>query len=147
MVEFAIPEALAKDPAELELALEGIANVPGVFLLWPHTGRPYLARTNVLRRRLRRMLANLGANASRVEYEFTGSRLEAQFLLLDLARRYLGSKYREEIRLRFPPYVKLIQTNPFPRTTVTARIGRAKAIYFGPFRNRSTAARFESEFL
>jgi len=143
MIELAIPE----HPAGLEPALEGIANVPGVFLLWPRTGKPYLARTNVLRKRLRRMLANLGGNAARVEYELTGSRLESQFLVLELARKHLGPRYREEIRLRFPPYVKLILSNPFPRTTVTARIGRAKAVYFGPFRSRSTATRFESEFL
>jgi excinuclease UvrABC nuclease subunit len=43
--------------------------------------------------------------------------------------------------------VKLVLTNPFPRTQVTSHIGRAKAVYFGPFRSRATAARFESEFL
>src|SRR6202012_3766077 len=115
--------------------------------LWPYTGKPYLARTNVLRKRLRRMLTTLAGTIARIEYRLTGSRLEAQFLVLELARRHLGAKYRDEIRLRFPPWVKLILTNPFPRTAVTARIGQARAIYFGPFRNRSTATRFESEFL
>jgi excinuclease UvrABC nuclease subunit len=43
--------------------------------------------------------------------------------------------------------VKLVLSNRFPRTQLTTHLGRAKAVYFGPFRNRSTAAKFESEFL
>jgi hypothetical protein len=64
-----------------------------------------------------------------------------------LARQHFGSDYRRQIRLRLPPYVKLVLSNPFPRTHITTRIGRAPNIYFGPFRNRSTAALFDSEFL
>ena len=143
MVELIIPE----DPAEFDRALEALPNRQAVFLLWPRAGKPYLARTNVLRKRLRRMLGNLRGTVERIEYQFTGSRLAAQFLLLKLAKQYLGASYRNEIRLRLPPYVKLILSNRFPRTQVTAHIGRARAVYFGPFRNRSTAARFESEFL
>jgi excinuclease UvrABC nuclease subunit len=148
MVEFAVPE----DPLEFDQVLEALPNRPAVFLIWPREGKPYLARTNVLRKRLKRMLGNLRGTPSagkldRVEYRFTGSKLAAQFLLLELARKHLGAGYRNAIRLRLPPYVKLILSNPFPRTQVTAHLGRAKAVYFGPFRNRSTAARFESEFL
>jgi len=153
MVELAIPE----DPVEFDRALEALPNRQAVFLLWPREGKPYLARTNVLRKRLTRLLGTRGATPSRslnlrgtierVEYQFTGSRLAAQFLVLDLAKEHLGAGYRKEIRLRLPPYVKLILSNQFPRTQVTSHIGRAKATYFGPFRNRSTAARFESEFL
>jgi excinuclease ABC subunit C len=40
-----------------------------------------------------------------------------------------------------------VLTNQFPRTHVTTRIGRTEAVYFGPFRNRSTAVMFDSEFL
>jgi excinuclease ABC subunit C len=143
MIELAIPE----DPAEFDRVLEELPNRQAVFLLWPRAGKPYLARTNVLRKRLKRTLANLRGAVERVEYQFTGSRLAAQFLVLELARKHLGAGYRNEIRLRLPPYVKLIVSNPFPRTQVTSHLGRARAVYFGPFRNRSTAARFESEFL
>ncbi|HEX4136189.1 MAG TPA: hypothetical protein VHY84_16365 [Bryobacteraceae bacterium] len=148
MVEFVVPE----DPLEFDQALEALPNRPAVFLIWPREGKPYLARTNVLRKRMKRMLGNLRGTPSagkleRVEYRFTGSKLAAQFLVLELARKHLGAGYRNAIRLRLPPYVKLILSNPFPRTQVTAHLGRAKAVYFGPFRNRSTAARFESEFL
>jgi excinuclease ABC subunit C len=143
MVELAVPE----DPVELDRVLEELPNRQAVFLLWPREGKPYLARTNVLRKRLKRLLGNLRGTIERIEYQFTGSRLAAQFLVLDLARKYLGAGYRNDIRLRLPPYVKLILSNQFPRTQLTTHIGRARAVYFGPFRNRSTAAKFESEFL
>lgn len=152
MTELAIPE----DPVEFDRALEALPNRQAVFLLWPREGKPFLARTNVLRKRLLRLLGtrdapsrslNLRGTAQRIEFQFVGSRLEAQFLVLDLARKYLGPSYRNEIRLRLPPYVKLILSNRFPRTHVTTQIGRAPALYYGPFRNRATAARFESSFL
>jgi len=143
MIEFEIPD----DPAEIEQVLESIPDAPAVFLLFPHAGKPYLARTNVLRRRLRRMLTSLKGTLERASYQFTGSRLESQFPIWELARQYLGAGYRDEIRLRLPPYIKLILTNPFPRTVVTRQIASTRAVYFGPFRNRSTAAHFESEFL
>lgn len=140
-----------------DAALEELPNRPAVFLLWPKGGgKPWLARTNVLRRRLLRLLGtagkssrmlNLRETTERVEYAFTGSKLEAQFLVLSLAHRHLGPDYRKEIRLRLPSWVKLVLSNQFPRTQVTSKVGRTKAVYFGPFRTRSTAAAFESEFL
>jgi excinuclease ABC subunit C len=152
MIELAIPA----DPVEFDQALEALPNRQAVFLLWPREGKPFLARTNVLRKRLLRLLGirdapsrslSLRGTIERIEYQFVGSRLEAQFLVLNLARKFLGASYRDDIRLRLPPYVKLILSNRFPRTQVTTHIGRTPAVYFGPFRNRSTAARFESEFL
>ncbi len=150
----------------MERALGELPNRPAVFLLWPaQTGsapaKPFLARTNVLRKRLLRLLTerpeaaagapskalNLRGTAERLEYRLTGSRLEAQMLLLEQARAHFGTSYRDAIRLRMPPYVKLVLSNAFPRTQVTNHIGRAKAVYYGPFRNRAGAARFESEFL
>ena len=84
----------------------------------------------------RRVRSSLRGTVTRIEYAFTGSRLEAQFLLWELARQHLGSDYRREIRLRLPPYVQQVLSNRFPRTHITTRIGRAPAVYFGPFRNR-----------
>lgn len=152
MIELQIPE----DQRELDASFEAIPNRPAVFLLWAREGEPFLARTNVLQRRLKRLLGtsqkaskalNLRGTIERIEYRLTGSTLEAQFVLIELARKHLGPDYRNAVRLRMPPYVKLILSNQFPRTQVAKQIGRAKAVYFGPFRNRSTAARFESEFL
>ncbi|HVW83193.1 MAG TPA: hypothetical protein VHB50_00860, partial [Bryobacteraceae bacterium] len=151
-VELHVPE----NPAALDEELQAIPNRPAVFLLWPREGKPYLARTNVLQRRLTRLLGprekasrllHLRNTIARIEYHLTGSKLESQFVLWELARRHLGAGYREEIRLRLPSYVKLILANPFPRTQVTTRFGRSAAVYYGPFRSRSTAAQFESGFL
>jgi hypothetical protein len=127
--------------------LDTLENKPAVFLLWPARGKPEIIRTNVLRRRLTRTLKTLGETVERIEYQYTGSRLEGHFLLWQQARLHLGPHYRRQIRLRLPPYVKLILSNPFPRTQIAAHIGRAHALYYGPFRNKATAARFESEFL
>jgi excinuclease ABC subunit C len=151
------PEILISGtPAEIDSALAAVPDRPAVFLLWAREGRPWLARTNLLRRRLVRLLGtrarpsrfvHLQNTVTRVEYQLTGSRLESQFLLWEWARLHLGSDYRREIRLKLPPYVKLILSNRFPRTQVTTHIGRSSSLYFGPFRNRSTAVLFESEFL
>ena len=153
MVETALP----KDPNELAQLLESIPNGPAVFLLWPREGAPYLARTNVLRRRLSRLLEakegvsrnlSLRGTAERLEYHLAGSKLESRFLHLELARRHLGADYRREIRLRLPPYVKLLLSNEFPRTQVALRLSKAaRSLYVGPFRNRATAAQFEAAFL
>src|SRR5947208_15677964 len=114
-LELAVPPPDA-DGTSFDQAIEAIPIRPAVFLIWPREGKPWLARTNVLRRRLQRLLGprttagdkpsrmlNLRGTATRVEYRFTGSRLESQFVLWGLARRHLGSDYRQEIRLRLPP--------------------------------------------
>src|SRR6185437_7985381 len=116
----------------LPVEIETIPNSPAVFLIWARAGRPYLARTNVLRRRVGRMLSVLGSTAERLEYQVAGSKLEARFLHLELARLHLGTDYRREIRLRLPPYLKLILSNEFPRTQIVGRLARAsKSLYVG----------------
>ena len=91
------------------------------FLLWPHEGTPYLARTNVLRRWLARLLEvkegvsrnlSLRHAAQRLEYHLAGSKLESRFLHFWNWRGSIwGADYRREIRLRLPPYVKLLLAN------------------------------------
>ena len=71
--------------------LEFVEDKPAVFALWAAQGEPYLAKTNFLRRRLRRLLgdsrwASLRGVAERVEYWPTGSRLAANILHYTLAR-------------------------------------------------------------
>lgn len=136
---------LPTDPDELKRLVETIPPGPAVFLLWPREGEPLLVRTNVLRRRLSRLLD--GVTAERLEYHVAGSRLESRFLHLDLARRHAGGDYRRTIRLRLPPYVKLLLANEFPRTQIATRLSGTRSLFVGPFRNRSAAAQFESAFL
>ncbi len=152
MPEIAVADALAG----LDQALEEVPNRPAVFLIRPKQGDPYLGKTTVLRRRLLRLLReretptrllNLRHTADRVEYWLTGSKLESAIVMYDLARRHFPKTYLEVLRLRMPPYVKLILTNEFPRSQITTHLGRAPAAYYGPFRTRASAERFESQFL
>ena len=55
MVELALPT----DPSEVDRALDELPNSQAVFLLWPRAGNPHLVRTNVLRKRLKRVLVEL----------------------------------------------------------------------------------------
>ena len=152
-----MPEiAVADDLAALDRALLQIPNHPAVFMLWPKQGEPYLARTALLRRRLLRLLRereapsrllNLRHTVQRIEFWLTGSTLESSARMYQLARRYFPEHYLDVLRLRMPPYVKVILTNEFPRSQITTHLSRAPAVYFGPFRSRASAERFESQFL
>lgn len=124
-------------------AIEEAPNRPAVFLAWARQGAPFLGRTALLRRRLRRLVGV----AERVEYWPTASRLESSILFYQLARRYYPETYLKRINLRLPPYVRVILANEFPRTQVTTRLGGAKGLYFGPFRNRAAADEFEAKCL
>jgi excinuclease ABC subunit C len=152
MPEIAVADAL---PA-LDAALEQVPNRAAVFLLWPKQGVPHLAKTTVLRRRLLRLLRerdapsrllNLRDTLSHVEYWLSGSKLESSVRMYQLARQHFPTAYLDILRLRMPPYVKLILTNEFPRSQITTHLGRAPAVYFGPFRTRVSAEQFEAQFL
>src|SRR5580698_2364771 len=113
--------------------IDEIPDRPAVFLLWAAEGAPYLARTNLLRRRLRRLISdrdrvsrvlNLTGVVDRIEYWITGSQLESALIHLELAQRYFPKDWQRITRLRPPAFVRLTLNNPFPRTTITARLGR-----------------------
>jgi excinuclease ABC subunit C len=148
------------DLALLDAALESAPDSPAVFVLWPKQGEPYLSKTARLRRRLRRLLReretpsrvlNLRHTVSRIEYQLTASSLESSLVYYEAARRYFPDTYLEMIRLRMPAYVKILLANEFPRSQLTthlARTGDGKTpMFFGPFRTRASAERFESQFL
>ena len=135
---------------------DAIPNIPGVFLIWPRGGPPHIGRTNVLRRRLLRLLRppekqsrllNLAGVAERVEYHPTGSPFESAVALYRLARRHRAEDYRKFLKLRPPPFLKVNLANPYPRCYITRRLGRDRAVYFGPFTSRAAAERFENAFL
>jgi excinuclease ABC subunit C len=148
------------DLALLDAALESVPDSPAVFLLWPKQGEPYLSKTARLRRRLRRLLRererpsrvlNLRHTVARIEYQLTASGLESSLVYYEAAKRHFPETYLELIRLRMPTYVKILLANEFPRSQLTthlARTGDGKApMFFGPFRTRASAERFESQFL
>jgi excinuclease ABC subunit C len=141
--------------AALDAQLASLPNSPAVFLLWPREGAPYLSKTALLRRRLLRLLKererpsrllNLRETAARIEYRYTGSALESAVLHYELAREYFPENYLETIRLRMPPYLKILLNNEYPRSQITTHISRT-GLHFGPFRSRLSAERFEAQFL
>lgn len=147
---------VAEDPNRLDAALEAVPNLPAVFLLWPKQGAPYLSKTAQLRRRLRRLLKerdrpsrllNLRHTAARIEYLLTASALESSVVHYETAKRHFPDTYPDIIRLRLPPYVKLLLNNQFPRTHITTHLARTAGLSFGPFRTRANAERFEGQFL
>ncbi len=151
-----IPQVIDPATGDPEVTLAELPKGPAVFAIWPPQGAPYLGKTNVLSRRLKRLLRiraqpsrmlNLHGTAARVDYWPTASRLEGSLVLYELARRHLPADYIEFLKLRMPAYIKLIQSNRFPRTQVTTRIGREASQYYGPFKSRAAAEEFEHGFL
>ncbi len=144
------------DLAVLDRALEALPNQPAVFVLWPKEGDPYLSKTGLLRRRLLRLLSprekpsrllNLRHTVARIEYRLTASALESSIVQYEQARRLFPETYAETLRLRLPPYVKVVLSNEFPRSHITTHLGRSGGVWFGPFRSRASAERFEAQFL
>lgn len=147
---------IAGDLAQLDASLESLPNQPAVFLLWPKEGEPYLSKTGLLRRRLLRLLKererpsrllNLRHTVRRIEYRLTGSAFESSVELYEQARRHFPERYLELLKLRMPPYVKVVLANEFARSHITTHLTRSAALYFGPFRSRVSAERFEAQFL
>jgi len=147
---------VSEDLSGLDEAIAQVPNSPAVFLLWPREGDPYLAKTTLLRRRLLRLLKtrekpsrllNLRHAVRRIEYTLTGSTFESAILMYEQARHLFPKTYLEAVKLRMPTYVKLVMGNEFPRSQLTTHLGRGPALYYGPFRSRATAERFESQFL
>lgn len=129
---------------------------PAVFVIHLQSGRPYLARTARLRRRLVRILGHRAASsrllslrdsAVRVEYHLTASRLASSLLLYELARHHFPDSYDELLKLRPTVFLKVLLANPFPRTAVTTRLSASQAFQYGPFRSRASAEKFEQELL
>lgn len=140
--------------SELGADLLEVPDRPAVFLLWAASGDPYLAKTTLLRRRLKRLLAHsdrlsrvlrLGGVAERLEYWTVGSTLEAMLVHLDLARKYFPDDWQKITRLKAPAFFRLVTANEFPRTMVTTKLGRG--VYTGPFASRAAAERYAAEAL
>src|SRR5215467_6300052 len=134
--------------------LDTIPDAPAVFLLWAAEGKPYLARTALLRRRLKRLISerdrasrvlNLRGVVERIEYWLTGSQLESGLVYLELARKHFPDDWPRITRLRPPVFVRLMLDNPFPRMMITSKPGRG--LFYGPFASRALAERFEGAVL
>ena len=139
--------------------------------------RPYLGRTTDLRRRLMRLLArsparmpaavNAGGTTlapnfsqslrsrlpnfrelvSGIEYQSVGSNFETRWLLYKLNKHHYPDSYRQRLRLRPPPLLKINLKNRFPRCYPTRRLTTDGSLYYGPFASRLAAERFAAQFL
>jgi len=122
------------------------------------SSEPYVSKTSNLRRRLHRLLGapiertkrlNLRQQVRHIEYSPTGSDFESGFLLYKTLREAFPAKYSERMRFRFAPLLKLHLENPYPRASVTTRLGRLNgaSVYYGPFPSRAAAEQFASDSL
>ena len=130
-----------------------------VFVLWPLAeGEPYVSKTTNLRRRLIRLLGagdertkklKLRDRVGRIEYTPTGSDFESRLALYHAMRRLFPQQYRERLRLRPAPLVKLNLENEWPRAYITTRIGKLSGAshYYGPFPSRAAAEKFLNDSL
>jgi excinuclease UvrABC nuclease subunit len=131
---------------------------PAVFLLRgaDASAEPYVSKTANLRRRLQRLLSaptqqskklNLRTLVRSIEFSATGSDFESTFLLYRLLRAEFPNTYAKRLRLRFAPLVKMHADNPYPRASVTTRVGRDLSKYYGPFLSRVVAEKFMNDSL
>src|SRR3954469_20911094 len=87
---------------------------------------------------------NLRQQTRTIEYSVTGSDFESRFLLYRTLREIFPNDYRERLKLRPAPLIRLNLDNAYPRAYITRKIGRlnGKSIYYGPFASRAAAEKF-----
>lgn len=121
-----------------------------------------MIRTADLRRRLQRLLGlpdatskrlNLRGFAKLVRYRQTGSAFEQALTYYQNAKQLFPKRYRQLMRLRPAPVLKLNLRNAYPRCYVTRSIvvneqGEPSAgVYYGPFASRRSAEAFADKML
>jgi excinuclease UvrABC nuclease subunit len=145
-------------PERDEDAFSAAPAKPAIFVLRADSGEPYVSKTANLRRRLVRLLGRRGERsrllslrdrARWIEYSLTGSDFESGLLLYKLLRREFPRNYRDRLRLRPAPLVKLHLANQYPRASVTSQLGseRGGNTYYGPFASRVAAEKFCNDAL
>ena len=147
------------EPERAEQILNTLPAQSAVVLIEPRTelpgARPLLLRTADLRRRLLVLLGppdpstkriNLREYAGALRFRLTGSPFEQSLVHWQSARILWPRDFRQRLRLRAAPVVKVNVLNAYPRAYVTRRIG-ATGVYFGPFATRRSAEAFLEPFL
>jgi excinuclease ABC subunit C len=137
---------------------------PAVCLVVPReeAADPYLIRTADLRRRLQRLLGppdptskrlNLREFAQLIRYCETGSAFEQALTYYQNAKQIFPKRYRELMRIRPAPLLKINLRNAYPRCFVTRRImvneqgEPTSGAYYGPFASRRSAEAFAEKML
>ncbi len=139
-----------------EGALVAVPARRGIFRIEFSQGPPYIGKTSDLRRRLRRLLRRKEGQPARltlreiatgVHFRLTGSTFESDLALYRAVRRHRPGDQREYLKLRPASYVKVLMGNRFPRTCLTSRLTRSRALFYGPFPSRNAAEQFRNAFL
>lgn len=141
-----------------------LPNKPAVCLISSsqQAAEPYLVRTADLRRRLQRLLGppdpatkrlNLREFAHQIRYRQTGSAFEQALTYYHNAKEIFPKRYKQLMRLRPAPVLKLNLRNEYPRCFVTRRIvvneqgEPTSGVYYGPFASRRLAEAFAEKML
>lgn len=146
------------DPSLDEDFFAALPSRPGVLLIemLEPGAQPYLARTADICRAAERLLRepealskrlNLRQVAARIRFRLTGSKFEQTLALYEQAKLHFPRRYRDLMRLRPPPLLKVNLRNEYPRCYVTRRIRADEGFYFGPFASRRAADAFAEGFL
>jgi excinuclease UvrABC nuclease subunit len=148
-----LTETLQFSPEHEAEVFDSLPARSGVFILRGAAGDPYVAKSANLKRRLMRLLGpaeegikklNLRDQMRSIEYSITGSDFENRFLLYRILREVFPNDYRDRMKLRPAPLIRLNLDNSYPRAYITRKIGRlaGKSIYYGPFASRAAAEKF-----
>jgi excinuclease ABC subunit C len=126
------------------------------------SAEPHLIRTANLRRRLQRLLGPLDPTSKRlnlrdfarlVRYRVTNSAFEQSLAYYQIAKQRFPKRYRDLMRLRPSPVLKINLKNAYPRCYVTRHIAVNEqgipigGIYYGPFASRRSAQLYADSVL
>lgn len=134
-------------PEHLQEILKGLPTRPGCYLMYDMSGRViYVGKAVNLRARVRSYFHNhaldmenspktarLVADIDRIDFIVTDSELEALILEANLIKKH---RPRYNVRLKDDkryPYIKVHWRDDYPKVTITRRMDRDAARYFGPF--------------
>ncbi|MCS7088915.1 MAG: excinuclease ABC subunit UvrC [Thermoflexales bacterium] len=134
-------------PEHLEATVKNLPTQPGCYLFYDVNGEViYVGKAVNLRNRVRSYFnpntwraspktARLVRQIHRIEFVVRGSELEALIQEAELIKKY---RPRYNIRLKDDkryPYLKVTWQDDFPTVTVTRRVERDGARYYGPYSN------------
>jgi excinuclease UvrABC nuclease subunit len=134
---------LARKKAELQPYLQALPAASGVYRFYDVTGALiYVGKSVCLRDRVRsyftgtattKKLRRLRQEICRIEWDETGSELEALLLESRMVKRH-QPRFNVMLKGFVPlPYVRIDQDDPFPVLEVTRSPAPDGATYFGPF--------------
>jgi DNA polymerase-3 subunit epsilon len=132
--------------------VEQLPDAPGIYQFFDVDGRLlYIGKAKNLRERVSSYLSNAAGHTDKtldlirhsvdVRVQVTGSELEAALEEAEAIRRHQPPYNRLGKHLPRIAFVKLIETGPYPRLAITAKLPAGTTRTLGPFRNREEAER------